>query len=79
MIDRAFQMLYKFALGPIAETTGDPNSYGFRLGRSTADAIGQCFLNLCQKRALGHHTCYVRGKKNLAHITQNHFGTFNAF
>ena len=28
MIDRAFQMLYKFALDPIAETTGDPNSYG---------------------------------------------------
>jgi len=49
MIDRAFQMLYKFALDPIAETTGDANSYGFRLGRSTADAIGQCFLNLCRK------------------------------
>lgn len=49
MIDRAFQMLYKFALDPIAETTGDPNSHGFRLGRSTADAIGQCFLNLCRK------------------------------
>jgi RNA-directed DNA polymerase len=49
MIDRAFQMLYKFALDPIAETKGDPNSYGFRLGRSTADAIGQCFLNLCRK------------------------------
>ena len=42
-------MLYKLALDPIAETTGDPNSYGFRLGRSTADAIGQCFLNLCRK------------------------------
>lgn len=49
MIDRAFQMLYKFALDPIAETTGDHNSYGFRLGRSTADAIGQCFLNLSQR------------------------------
>lgn len=51
MIDRAFQMLYKFALDPIAETTGDPNSYGFRLGRSTADAIGQCFLTLSRKTA----------------------------
>jgi RNA-directed DNA polymerase len=49
MIDRVFQMLYKLALDPIAETIGDPNSYGFRLGRSTADAIGQCFLNLCRK------------------------------
>jgi len=51
MIDRAFQMQYKLALDPIAETTGDPNSYGFRLGRSTADAIGQCFLNLCRKKS----------------------------
>ena len=51
MIDRAFQMLYKFALDPIAETTGDPNSYGFRLGRSTADAIGRCFTVLCRKPA----------------------------
>ncbi len=51
MIDRAFQMLYKLALDPIAETTGDPNSYGFRLGRSTADAIGRCFTILCRKPA----------------------------
>ena len=49
MRDRAFQMLYKLALDPIAETTGDPNSYGFREGRSTADAIGQCFLSLCRQ------------------------------
>jgi RNA-directed DNA polymerase len=34
------------ALEPIAETTADKNSYGFRPGRSTADAIGQCFLML---------------------------------
>ena len=49
MIDRAFQMLYKFALDPIAETTGDPNSYGFRLNRSTADAISRCFMVFCRK------------------------------
>jgi len=51
MIDRAFQMLYKFALDPIAETTGDPNSYGFRLKRSTADAINRCFTVLSRKTA----------------------------
>ena len=28
---------------PVAETTADPNSYGFRPKRSTADAIEQCF------------------------------------
>lgn len=41
--DRAMQALYLLALEPVAETTGDPNSYGFRRGRSTADAIQQCF------------------------------------
>ncbi|OZN24115.1 group II intron reverse transcriptase/maturase [Actinobacillus seminis] len=39
MKDRAMQMLYLLALQPIAETTADNNSYGFRLNRSTADAI----------------------------------------
>ena len=49
MLDRAMQALYKLALDPIAETTGDPNSYGFRQERSPADAIAQCFLCLRQK------------------------------
>lgn len=46
MTDRAMQTLYKFALEPIAETYADPNSYGFRMGRSTHDAIEQCFTSL---------------------------------
>lgn len=49
MIDRAMQALWKLAVEPIAETTGDPNSYGFRLCRSTADAIGQSFICLGRK------------------------------
>jgi RNA-directed DNA polymerase len=49
MLDRAMQALYKLALDPIAETTGDPNSYGFRRERSQADAIAQCFLCFRQK------------------------------
>ena len=36
------QALYLLALLPVAETTADPNSYGFRPARSTADAIEQC-------------------------------------
>jgi RNA-directed DNA polymerase len=36
------QALYLLALDPIAETLAEPNSYGFRLERSTADAIDQC-------------------------------------
>jgi RNA-directed DNA polymerase len=43
MHDRAMQALYLLALEPIAETTADPNSYGFRKERNCADAIGQCF------------------------------------
>jgi len=42
MKDRAMQALYLLALDPIAETTADENSYGFRPERSTADAIVQC-------------------------------------
>jgi RNA-directed DNA polymerase len=43
MKDRAMQALYKLALAPIAETTADGNSYGFREGRSCADAVQACF------------------------------------
>lgn len=47
--DRAMQALYLLALDPVAETTADPNSYGFRPNRSTADAIEQCFKVLARK------------------------------
>ena len=46
MIDRAQQALHLLALEPVAETMGDPNSYGFRKGRSTADAIEQAWNTL---------------------------------
>ena len=49
MNDRAMQALYLLALDPIAETTADPNSYGFRKERSTADAIGQCHIVLSNR------------------------------
>ena len=49
MKDRAMQALYLLALDPLAETTADPNSYGFRKDRSTADAIGQCFKPFSQE------------------------------
>ena len=51
MIDRAQQALYLLALEPIAETTADPNSYGFRPERSTADAGEQCFNCLAKKNS----------------------------
>ncbi|RKR31244.1 group II intron reverse transcriptase/maturase [Paraburkholderia sp. BL17N1] len=46
MVDRAQQALHLLALEPVAETMADPNSYGFRAARSTADAIEQCFISL---------------------------------
>jgi RNA-directed DNA polymerase len=46
---RAMQALWKLALEPVAETLADPNSYGFRPERSTADAIEQCFIALARR------------------------------
>lgn len=49
MMDRAMQALYLLALEPVSETLADRDSYGFRLERSTADAIEQCFITLSRK------------------------------
>jgi RNA-directed DNA polymerase len=49
MRDRAMQALYLLALEPVSESTSDPNSYGFRLNRSTADAMSQIFVCMSQK------------------------------
>lgn len=51
MKDRAMQALYLLSLEPVAETMADHNSYGFRLVRSTADAMEQVFNCLCRKTA----------------------------
>jgi len=51
MKDRAMQAWYLLALDPVAETTADPNSYGFRVERSTADAVGQCFNVLAKQHS----------------------------
>ncbi len=49
MRDRAMQALYLLALEPVAEMRADPNSYGFRPCRSTADAEERCFKTLANK------------------------------
>ena len=49
MFDRAMQALYLLALEPVSECVSDPNSYGFRKGRSTHDARSQLFVSLSQK------------------------------
>ena len=47
--DRALQALCKMALEPEWEAKFEPNSYGFRPGRSCHDAIGAIFNNIKQK------------------------------
>lgn len=47
--DRALQALCKMALEPEWEAHFEPNSYGFRPGRSCHDAIGAIFNSIKQK------------------------------
>jgi len=46
MYDRAMQALYALALQPVAETSADNRSFGFRLFRSAQDASQYAFLCL---------------------------------
>ncbi len=49
MKDRGMQALYLLALEPAVECASDPNSYGFRKGRSTHDARSQLFVSLSKQ------------------------------
>jgi len=51
MHDRALQSLYAMVLDPIAESTGDRTSFGFRKFRSTHDACQQVFHYLCRENS----------------------------
>ncbi len=48
--DRIEQNIIKNSLEPEWEAVFEPNSYGFRPGRSCQDAIEQNFLRLAQRR-----------------------------
>ena len=49
MFNRAAQMLLKLALEPEWEAKFEPNSYGFRPGRSCQDAIDAIYISINQK------------------------------
>ncbi len=49
MADRALQTLVKMALEPEWEAKFEPNSYGFRPGRSCHDAIEAIYVAINQK------------------------------
>lgn len=51
MYDRAMQALSALALNPIAETTADRMSYGFRKYRSSQDAQAQLFTCLSKRNS----------------------------
>ena len=51
MHDRAMQALYALALQPVAETTADLRSFGFRLFRSTKDASRYVYTCLMHRTA----------------------------
>ena len=49
MKDRAMQALHLLSLDPVEETRADGSSYGFRPGRSTADAREHLFILLASR------------------------------
>ncbi len=49
--DRAMQALHALALAPVAETTADPYSYGFREGRGCADALKHAHTVLSRRHS----------------------------
>lgn len=49
LADRARQALAKLALEPEWEARFEPNSYGFRPGRSAQDAIQAIFVSICHQ------------------------------
>lgn len=49
MKDRAMQALHLLALDPVAETTADHDSYGFRTKRRCADAMSGCLKALARR------------------------------
>ena len=54
--DRVMQVIVKNTLEPEWESQFEPNSYGFRRGRSCQDAIAQCFNNLVDNPRGARHT-----------------------
>ncbi|CAD6556688.1 group II intron reverse transcriptase/maturase [Paraburkholderia sabiae] len=70
MRDRAMQALHLLALEPVAESTSDLNSYGFRQNRSTADAMSQIFVTM-SKRVSAQWVLEADIKGCFDHISHN--------
>jgi RNA-directed DNA polymerase len=73
MIDRALQALVKLALEPEWEARFEPNSYGFRPGRSCQDAIEAIFsaIRLKPKFVLDADICPKMPGDNLGMVKRH--------
>ena len=71
--DKAIQTLIKYALEPVAETTGDRKSFAFRKGRSTFDAMSYIKSSLKKSRNLW----VLRGDIKSYYDTISHEWIFN--
>ena len=76
--DRVAQAIVKNALEPEWEAIFEPNSYGFRCGRSCHDAIEQCFIRLRSGRDTWVLDADIKGFfDNIAHESiLNRVGSF---
>jgi RNA-directed DNA polymerase len=76
--DRIEQAVVVNALEPECVAVFEPNSYGFRPGRSCQDAIGQSFLRLCNGRDTWVLEADIKGFfDNIAHESiLRHIGNF---
>jgi RNA-directed DNA polymerase len=61
MYDRTMQLLYAFALEPIAEVTGDQRSFGFRKLRAMAKRVENKAKKICQHatKTLKNNCCPI--------------------
>lgn len=67
MLDRAQQALHLLALDPVAETTADRNSYGFRKERSA----GRCHRAMLQSPASSRCSTMDTGSRHRSLFRQN--------
>lgn len=70
LYDRAVQALCLFALDPLAETSADMRSFGFRVGRSSHDAVEYLRL-LCGARYGKRHVLEVDIRKFFDRISHD--------
>ena len=78
MPDRALQALVKLALEPEWEAKFEPNSYGFRPGRSCHDAIAAIFINVSKLPKYGCSRVSRAGMRRFSGLRERNSGGVEA-